>query len=65
MTEYKSDYKDYQGDTLVKIIETGEIGSPFESFMGFISVFFEEEDGPGKCKYFKMDEVEFINKLNR
>jgi len=62
MEEYKSDYKNYQDDILVKIKATGEFGTPFESFMGFISVFFEEEDGLGKCQYFKMDEVEFINK---
>lgn len=41
----------------VKIKSTGEVGEVFETALGFISIFIEGED---KCRYYKIDEVEFI-----
>jgi len=50
-----SDYKKYPLNTMVRIIETGEVGEAFESSLGYISVFIEE-----KCRFFKIEEIEFI-----
>jgi hypothetical protein len=51
-----SDYKEYPSDTMVRINQTGELGEAFESFMGYISVFIEDE-----CKFFKIEDVEFVD----
>jgi hypothetical protein len=52
-----SDYKSYPNNTRVKIKSTGQQGEAFESALGTISVFIDNET---KCRYFKLDDVEFI-----
>ena len=52
-----ADYKQYPLDTVVKIKETGQLGDAFESALGYISVFIEDEE---KCRYYKLEDVEFL-----
>jgi hypothetical protein len=51
-------YMNYPPRTKVRIKSTGETGGAFERFSTFISVFIDDED---KCRYFSMDDIEFIN----
>ena len=53
-----SDYKLYPQGTKVKIISTGEEGEAFETALGTISVFIDDEE---KCSYYSYHEIEFIN----
>ena len=55
-----SDYVIYPPRTFVKIKETGKVGEAFESSLGFISVFNDKD----KCRYYKLEDVEFLNKVN-
>ena len=52
-----TDYKTYPKNTRVRIKPTGETGEAFERALGCISVFI---DGENKCRYFYMNDVEFI-----
>jgi len=52
-----SDYKNYK-DQKIRVKATGEEGEAFESALGFISVFIEEERRP---RVYKMDEVELYD----
>lgn len=53
-----NEYKQYPIGTKVKIKETGEIGEAFESGFDYVSIFI---DGEKRCRYFKIEDVEFIN----
>lgn len=52
-----SDYKSYPIDTRVKIISTGEEGEAFESILGTISVFIDNDN---RIRYYDMEDVKFI-----
>jgi hypothetical protein len=52
-----SNYISYPIDTRVKIKSTSEEGEAFESALGFISVFIDDEK---KCRYFELEDVEFL-----
>lgn len=52
-----SSYISYKQGTRIVIKSTGEQGEAFESVLGHISIFI---DGEKKCKYFKLEDVEFI-----
>lgn len=54
-----SDYKSYPIDTRVKIISTGEEGEAFESILGTISVFIDNDN---RVRYYDMEDVQFLSK---
>lgn len=53
----KTDYIQYPEDTRVFIPSIGMYGEAYESAFGVISVFV---DGERKCKYFNINDVEFL-----
>ena len=50
-------YKSYPLNTSVRIISTGEEGEAYESYYEDIAVFI---DGEKTCRYFDLNDVEFI-----
>ena len=51
-----SDYVDYPLGTRVKIKKDGREGDAFESALGYISVFLDDDNG--ELSIFKLDKVE-------
>lgn len=53
-----SSYKNYKIGTKVTIKATGQTGEAFESALGYISVFLDEDGDNAKAKIFEIEEVD-------